>query len=143
MTGKLRLVQNKQESAFPMEYKDFIECGGNLRLENHLTWVYFVKMAGLPYIKIGRSATIKSRFKTLDSYSPVGLIILGYFATTDHAEYLLHKQFSGTRTKGEWFKESNELLELIKEINLGYTPEDLYFPDKPRHENIYGTLPPT
>jgi len=79
------------------------------------SFLYFIEAVDTGFIKIGRSANPEQRLVQLSTGSPNQLVILGKISGGSALEAELHKRFDAQRTKGEWFKISNELRDFIKE----------------------------
>ncbi len=80
--------------------------------------VYFVQAVGVGggLIKIGKTDNLARRFETLQSHSPIKLQILTTTGGGMRREYELHEQFKASRSHGEWFEPTHELLALIEWI---------------------------
>lgn len=70
--------------------------------------IYFVRVKGTDYFKIGRAGNVKSRLITIatDNYQPVELCLTLEIATYHDANFEkdIHAYFSKLRVKGEWFR---------------------------------------
>ncbi len=75
--------------------------------------IYFIR-SGKDTIKIGYTADLKKRFKSLQAASAETLKIVGKIYGTQANEKELHKQFAHLRLHGEWFRLNSELLAYIK-----------------------------
>lgn len=74
-------------------------------------YVYFIVVG--EHIKIGFSADPGARFKSLDTGFPVSPgLMLAVLGTADE-EKRLHHMFAADRFRGEWFKGSRALLNVI------------------------------
>jgi pyruvate carboxylase len=77
--------------------------------------LYFIQGQLTRHIKIGQSKCVYSRFKTLQASSPDKLKLLGVISTNTPflTEGLYHDHFRSDRVHGEWYKESQELLDRV------------------------------
>lgn len=76
------------------------------------SFVYFIQGSGL--IKIGVAIDPDGRLRQLQMMSPVPLELLATVKGSYELENQLHKQFDHSRSHGEWFETTTELLELVK-----------------------------
>lgn len=97
-------------------------CFDNDRQEH----VYFISAVidGSTLIKIGRTYDLKKRqwqirYDLGPKLNLLGSVNLVGSPNSSSLEKHLHKMFSETRVKGEWFSESPELLSLIEDVNNG------------------------
>jgi len=92
-------------------------CHKEINAPEYVYFVLFV-LKDFRAIKIGKSEKeegVKSRVKSLQTSSPVKLILLGY---TRGCEYKLHKRFQEHRINGEWFAYDsikNEIEEILND----------------------------
>lgn len=81
--------------------------------------IYIIEHIGMKgYYKIGITADLNGRLKTINTASPLGINVI-HSATTNEARLLelsLHNALDDKRTNLEWFKLSDELLDKV--INL-------------------------
>jgi len=81
--------------------------------------VYFVQALDGGPIKIGVAANPTTRLVGLQTGSPVSLRLL---ATVDaggaRLEHQLHAHFAASRSHGEWFRPTPELLTYIEDVTL-------------------------
>lgn len=77
---------------------------------NPVQGTYFVEGADL--VKIGKSADLSGRFAALSTGSPVPLKFLG--AIPRDVESILHGKYVASRSHGEWFKKTPELMSFIE-----------------------------
>lgn len=76
--------------------------------------IYFVQGEVTRRIKIGVTKRfIHSRLGALQTGSPDKLIFLGARPGDERTEYKLHQQFGDSHSHGEWFHETEELLNYI------------------------------
>ncbi len=66
------------------------------------------------FIKIGIASNIFERLSKLQVSSPYELKLLKLVKDAAHLEREIHREFSSSRVRGEWFRRSPELLELIE-----------------------------
>lgn len=89
--------------------------------------VYFMSAAGL--IKIGVTADVDVRWRSLNNSSPVPIDLLGFYPGTQSDERELHARFKHLRVRGEWFSDTPELRELILEkCGEIWTPQSTLHP---------------
>lgn len=80
------------------------------------TYVYFLRAAESGRIKIGKTVNVQKRLASLRGASSGALELLGYVAeSAGCTERDLHARFSESRTHGEWFEPTDELLAFIRE----------------------------
>lgn len=84
-------------------------------------FVYFVGAEGGHSIKIGAFTNVESRLSSLNSASPVRLVILASFASLDMYvdESSLHKRFQHLRLNGEWFIADSDIWQIVDRVNNG------------------------
>lgn len=80
--------------------------------------VFFLRDAQQFRIKIGYSTNSRKRVNNLRLMSSTPLDLVGRIPAPQWYERRLHKAFGEQRTHGEWFGESDELLELIAESTI-------------------------
>ena len=70
--------------------------------------------------KIGRSVDPEERLKSVQTMSPVGVVLECVKPTDDMGvlEALLHNRFHGKRKHGEWFWLSEEDVEWIRKLDM-------------------------
>lgn len=84
--------------------------------------VYFLKPIGMAGpIKIGCSNWPENRLKAVDIWSPFPLELLASAPGMNREEGRLHWRFRETRSHGEWFFASPDLLRLIDHVRLNGT----------------------
>lgn len=64
-------------------------------------YTYVITTEDKQYLKIGKTIDVNKRLSSLQTSSPVTLILEGYFI--GDIESLLHKEFKNNRVKNEWF----------------------------------------
>ena len=111
--GKLLLM-------IPFNFQNYKQtnCLKKERAQNCSGWVYFAKRQG--YVKIGQTGNNpEERITTLDSNHTVSSILLHVIQTNDRKklERRLHNHFTNVRVRGEWFKLTEEDIEVVKEID--------------------------
>lgn len=74
-------------------------------------FVYFI--ASPRAVKIGRSVDVPGRVGTLQRYNPDRLRVLGVLPGANELERALHRHFAKLRIVGEWFRDCEELRDLI------------------------------
>lgn len=101
--------------------------------------IYFLRAGELPFIKIGWTGSgVEDRVTSLQIGSPLPLVAIGAFYGELHHEAVVHARFEGLRVRprGEWFRESPELLALAK---LTYPPSWVFVTGRLEHRDA--TLP--
>lgn len=78
--------------------------------------VYFIATSCEQYVKIGRSGDVLRRLKTLQTSSPLKLVLLGAIHAKPAYEKYLHMCFAKQRTHGEWFKFTDQLKQAVSRI---------------------------
>lgn len=76
-------------------------------------WVYFIR--GGEWIKIGYTRSARERIKKMVTDAPVELKILHVEPGTFKIEKLYHRHFAALRTRGEWFRATDELMAFIEQ----------------------------
>lgn len=78
--------------------------------------IYFLQGGTTRRIKIGFTTRfIHNRMNALQIGSPDILAFLGAHPGNERTEYELHERFRETYSHGEWFNESEELIQYIKQ----------------------------
>lgn len=78
--------------------------------------IYFIQQGGMGAIKIGYTEdenTLETRLSSLQSASPIELVLIGVIAAERRNERLIHSQFADFRIRGEWFVPVSPLLSFI------------------------------
>jgi hypothetical protein len=84
--------------------------------------VYFLKPIGMAGpVKIGCSVQPTARLRSLDIWSPFPLELIASGPGTNREEGNLHWRFRDSRSHGEWFHATVELLNLIDHVRLNGT----------------------
>lgn len=81
-------------------------------------YVYFLsaKSENFP-VKIGITEARAGRFRTIQNALPFEVEVIGMVPVKDPIfERRLHRQFAGSRLRGEWFARSPELLAAIEKL---------------------------
>lgn len=92
----------------PKEKSDLLQAMHNAK------YIYFVLSEDSGLVKIGKTKSIKQRFSSLQTMSPVPLRLIGCFRAHDALERILHERFERYRCHGEWFKLNDEMIGLIE-----------------------------
>lgn len=79
--------------------------------------VYFIQANGGD-VKIGKSANLESRVRTLRCSSSASLVVLGVCPNSGDLERSLHRMFQHLRVSGEWFRPGADLLKWISENSV-------------------------
>lgn len=105
------------------EKQDVIDRIEETRHENPFSGssmeVYFLQERGAGAIKIGTSANVEKRIRSLGRIMPHELVLLVTMPGGHRIEALAHGLFKRARIRGEWFLPVPELLEYIAEIEWG------------------------
>ena len=82
--------------------------------------VYFVETTDGRFIKIGFSTNVKTRMSQLGTLRPSSFSfrLIGSFPASQETERWLHQQFAEDRDRGEWFRSSDRLRQLITCLRL-------------------------
>jgi hypothetical protein len=84
--------------------------------------VYFIRAGDA--VKIGRTANLAARLRSLATASAVPLELLADVPGGKREEAELHRQWQHLHIRGEWFEASEELLHYIAQLTGGGpTPE--------------------
>lgn len=86
--------------------------------------IYFVQPVDGGDIKIGHSRQLSRRVISLEAECKAKIRILGVCKGDRQQEQLLHQQFADSRLSGEWFSDTPELREYIRENAVEWTGED-------------------
>lgn len=81
--------------------------------------IYFISAPECARIKIGYSSSVATRFRALQSASPVELTLLAAADATANIEKAVHHKFIAYRAKDEWFRSHKALLDFIDKIAAG------------------------
>src|ERR1700756_1314270 len=79
-----------------------------------MPYVYFIQDTGTGVIKIGWATDVERRIYGLQISAPSPLVLLAAIKGTHKTERSLHDRFADTRTFGEWFQPTPELLAYIE-----------------------------
>jgi hypothetical protein len=92
-------------------------------------YVYFIRIANTPIVKIGMSTDPERRLKDIQWGCPCPLELVGWIKCRDAQlfESFFHQKFSNVRLKGEWFLlDKPEIIILLKEFEKR---KRIYFTD--------------
>lgn len=80
--------------------------------------VYFVRCSVGRLVKIGKASDLGARLSQLRNGCPFDLKLVAWFWTDDptRVEAMLHSAFAEDRDRGEWFRPSERMDELIRAI---------------------------
>lgn len=93
-----------------------------LGLDRGIKVVYFIRCDpgnGTGPIKIGWTASIETRMRTLQRSNPYPLTLLGVVPGDASLEHQIHEAFASARIQGEWFRSTPELLAFIDTLCPG------------------------
>lgn len=81
------------------------------------TDLYFIETeCAERHIKIGIASNVASRIASMQSHCPYRLRLLKMVPGAAHLEQELHMRFVADRLHGEWFRRSDELLDVIDSL---------------------------
>lgn len=78
------------------------------------TNIYFISAPSQGLIKIGKANNVHNRLITLRSGSPAELNLLASVRFFPVMEKFLHKQLAAHKSHGEWFKATDEVLNVVE-----------------------------
>jgi hypothetical protein len=81
--------------------------------EKPKTAVYFLLNASNTAIKIGYSSDLTTRIRALKTANPEKLYVMRVVAGDRQMEQWFHRRFAKSHIKGEWFKYSPDMLDVI------------------------------
>lgn len=76
------------------------------------SWIYFIE--GANKVKIGRSQDPEGRLETLQTGSPVPLVLFARMRGGPATERRLHEMFSNSLSHGEWYYLTDRLKDYIR-----------------------------
>lgn len=76
--------------------------------------LYFIACGDV--VKIGKAVDVNARIKILQTGCPAPISVVAWFDNAGHREGDLHKRLSHLRVSGEWFRNTEEVAEVIKEL---------------------------
>lgn len=82
--------------------------------ERETGFVYFIQGKDRRLIKIGWSIDPKARLRQLECGSPEPLELVGALRGSPTDERRLHQQFALQRVRGEWFRVTREIRDLME-----------------------------
>ena len=83
------------------------------------TWLYFLQAGFDGPIKIGLTHRVRRRRMALQVANATPLTLLVDVPGTAAEERRLHDRFGAARIRGEWFRPTPELLELVEALGEG------------------------
>lgn len=105
--------------------------------------VYFIRATESRAIKIGVSWNPSRRLASLQAGHHERLELLAEVPGDVHAERALHREFAGSRMSGEWFSETQQLLDRIHELTLSAGIADTpHQPEREPSRDIPRTIAP-
>lgn len=85
-----------------------------------MNYIYFLQCCSSGNVKIGISADMDKRLRTLRNHNSTKLKLVAVIRGEENMEQHFHSMFAGDRIgTGEWFAPSPGLLQLIEEISVG------------------------
>lgn len=84
--------------------------------------VYFVTCRELGMVKIGHARSVKKRLSILQTSSPLPLTLERVIEGDREREHELHRRFAGDRVRGEWFRLTRAIEQLIADGDPPPTP---------------------
>lgn len=114
---KTRLVGEPGSAEFEAAYAAALKPKVRQFKRTKPRFVYFFQCETLRHIKIGSSCSPHERFVHTQSHCPDRVVVLGIIPDTTRStlERELQQRFKAHRIHGEWFREHDELLNLIQE----------------------------
>lgn len=85
---------------------------GDFERSPHPGCVYFIRVGDA--IKIGFAENFKRRLGTLQTSHEIPLEVLAVISSASINEYETHQRFAHLRTRGEWFRAEQELIQFIE-----------------------------
>ena len=79
-------------------------------------FVYFIANFEADVVKIGFATDLKMRLHSIQTGNHVDLTLIYHFRGCKRSERLLHKHFAKDRVRREWFTHTNEIDDLIEDI---------------------------
>jgi len=96
-----------QEAITPKTHTDTAKNG---------RFLYFIGSENL--VKIGSSVNPQNRIKELEIGNPQKMYLIAAFANMGNIESEMHKKFDHLRVRGEWFRYTDEIHAIIRELSL-------------------------
>jgi hypothetical protein len=78
--------------------------------------IYFIGLENSDLVKIGFATNLANRLETLQTGNPEKMHFEESFLSYREAEKLLHRRFKADHVRGEWFRLSNDIEELIEDL---------------------------
>ncbi|MER5200520.1 GIY-YIG nuclease family protein [Streptomyces sp. NPDC002755] len=75
--------------------------------------VYLVGSFNSPLVKIGRSSNVPRRLASIQSMSPLPLVVLHTYLGGSELEAALHRRFQDRRAHGEWFVINGDPVDVV------------------------------
>ena len=97
-------------------------------------YVYFIQAENGGPIKIGRAQSIHYRIRELQTGNPYKLVCRAFVEGGTLLERQLHWKFKEQRLQGEWFDPSDELEQIINNVN---TFDWSSLPEPPHNQKPY------
>ncbi len=113
-SNELAVIEEKLEVLRILESNEWMEYLPKPKQE--LEQVYFLLDSVQKVVKVGYTANLDARFNNLQGGNVNSLKILVSVPGGKKLEREFHQRLAHLRLRGEWFKDSLELRELIREI---------------------------
>ena len=97
----------------PMEYREDLSFVSGIRRKVRVPNITYLIQCG-EFVKIGITADIESRLRTLESSNPHALKVVALLAGGRALERALHKRFADYRHRDEWFRIEGALAKWIE-----------------------------
>ena len=79
-------------------------------------FVYFIRLKGTGYVKIGKSKNPKRRLESLRTSNPLECELVGALPEVgNNTEFAFHSRFADYHFRGEWFLERGGLRQFLEE----------------------------
>lgn len=85
------------------------------------SFVYFILDATNGMVKIGKAGAPVKRLSSLQTATSAELELAGLLAGGVTLEREIHEHFAESRVRGEWFRVTNELIDLVKAAHAAGT----------------------
>jgi hypothetical protein len=98
-----------------------------------MSWVYFIREdVDGGQVKIGHATNPHARMRGMQTGNPRRFVLLGSMRGGREDEQQLHRRFASSRTSGEWFEATAELLTFIEGVCAAQEqPDDSEAEDRP------------
>jgi hypothetical protein len=80
---------------------------------------YVYAVEGAEQVKFGKAMDVVARFGSLQTGSPIDLVLLGFVLGPKTLEKQIHQWAAPFRRRGEWFNKSPAVMRLVEAIQTG------------------------